>query len=101
MYILFVLPLGIFFAFSVYPLPKVQYVVLSLLVLFQYIYFNEKKVRQRIWPKITKKLKKELNRVPSNKEINARVNFIIDTQIWTVIMTGIGILFLMIFFQKF
>lgn len=101
LFFLFVIPLAMFFQFSTYPLPKVQYVVLGFLLVFQYAFYNEKKYRRKIRPKIIRQLQKERKRTPSNMEINNRTNLAVDCRDVTIILAVLAIILLMIYFKQF
>lgn len=99
--VLFVVPLGLFFQFSTYVLPKVQYAVLGMLVVSQYVFYREKDFQQKIEKDVVRALKKELGRVPSMKEIHYRSNQIVYYRGVSIIITALCILALMLFFQQF
>jgi hypothetical protein len=101
LFILFVAPLALFFEFSTYALPKVQYVFLIVLLVSQYLFYNEKSFRKKIEANVTLILKKELNRVPSRKEIHARSTIVIQYRGVCIIISAISILLLMIFHKEF
>ena len=98
---LFVLPLGLFFQFSTYVLPKVQYVVLVVLFVSQYVFYREKDFQQKIEKDVATILKKELGRVPSTKEIHSRSVQIVYYRGVSIVITALCILALMLFFQEF
>jgi len=98
---LFALPLGLFLQFSPYELPKVQYVFLIILYLSQYFFFNEKDFHRKIEKKVTRVLKKELGRTPSQNEIFSRSRQIVSCRGVSIFITTLGIFGLMIFFQEF
>lgn len=98
---LFVVPLGLFFEFSTYVLPKVQYAVLALLVISQYVFYREKDFQQKIEKDVVNSLKKELGRVPSMKEIHARSDQIAYYRGVSIFIAALCILTLMLFFQQF
>lgn len=101
LYALFVLPLALFFEFSTYALPKVQYVFLIVLLVSQYFLYSEKSFRKKIEANVTSILKKELSRVPSRKEIHARSTIVIQYRGVCIIITAISILLLMILHKEF
>lgn len=98
---LFVLPLGLFFQFSTYNLPKVQYVFLAALFISQFVYYSEKKFHRKIKKNVVKTLKKELNKNPSLKEITRRSIQIEFHRNISIALTALGIFALMIHFQQF
>lgn len=99
--VLFVLPLALFLQFSTYVLPKVQYVVLAVLFASQYGFYREKDFHKKIEKDVTNTLKKELARVPSQKEIHARSMQIVYYRGVSIVITALCILALMLFFQEF
>lgn len=101
LYTLFVFPLGLFLQYSPYELPKVQYVFLAILYTSQYFFFQEKDFHRKINEKVVKGLKKELERMPSQKEIYSRSCQIVYYRKISLLLTTLGIFSLMIFFQKF
>ena len=98
---LFVIPLGLFFKFSPYQLPKVQYVVLALLYVTQVYFFKEIVYRNRLVKKLKISMERELKRTPSEKEIYSRCYSILRLRGVSIILSGLGILTLMILFQQF
>lgn len=101
LYTVFVLPLGLFFEFSPYPLPKVQYFVLGLIYMSNYVFFKETTFRAKIEPKVVEQLKREMNRAPSKNDIIARVNLIVSHRFYALLTAMFGVLGLMLFYQQF
>tara|TARA_R110000868_G_scaffold117600_11_gene312367 strand:+ start:32129 stop:32539 length:411 start_codon:yes stop_codon:yes gene_type:complete len=99
--VIFVVPLALFLQFSTYVLPKVQYVVLGALFASQYIFYREKDFHKKIEKDVTSALKKELGRVPSQKEIHARSVRITYHRGVSIVITALCILALMLYFQEF
>lgn len=99
--ILFVLPLGLFFQFSTYALPKVQYVFLAVLFISQSYYYSEKGFHRKIKKRVTKSLEKELKKIPSSKVIYARSISIERHRSISIALTTLCIFALMIYFQEF
>lgn len=99
--VLFVVPLALFFQFSTYELPKVQYVVLIGLFVSQYVFYREYDFQQKIEKDVTNILKKELGRVPSKKEIHARSDKVVYFRGVSIVITALCILAVMLFFQQF
>ena len=98
---IFVIPLGLFFQFSKYPLPKIQYFDLAFLILYQYAFYNEKNYRKKNEPMVISKLQRELKRTPSSEEINDRLSFNVVSRGFTLLTAIVGILFIMVFYKKF
>ena len=98
---IFVLPLGLFFQFSTYELPKVQYVFIISLFASQYVFYNEKNFRKKISAKVAESLQKEMNRVPSGKDIILRSDKVVYYRGVSIILSGLGILVLMVIFKEF
>lgn len=98
---IFVIPLGLFFKFSTYQLPKVQYVILTVLILSQYYFFKEKVFRKKIEEKMTSHLKKELGKLPSRKEIIERSSTVIQYRGINIALSSLSIFLLMVVFNKF
>lgn len=99
--IVFVAPLALFFQFSTLELPKVQYAVLVMLFASQYVFYREKDYQKKIEKRVADTLKKELGRVPSNKEINARSIQVTYYRGISIVIAAIGVVVLMLIFQKF
>lgn len=97
----FVIPLGLFFKFSTYTLPKIQYVFLGSLILSQYFSFKEKPFRKKIEEKVVSNLKKETGKLPSRKEIILRSDIVIRHRGVTVALGSLGIFLLMVIFNQF
>ncbi len=97
----FVLPLGLFLQFSPYKEPRATYVMLIVLIVSQYAYYNEKRFRNKIEKDVSHILKDELKRVPSRKEITERSTFVVKARGFSIIFSGILILTLMFFYQVF
>ncbi len=101
LYLVFVLPLGLFFEFSPYPLPKVQYFVLAIIYLSNYVFFKEVNFRSKIEKKVIDQLKKELNRTPSKNEIIKRQTLIVSHRFYSLLLSMFGVLILMIVYGQF
>jgi len=98
--ILVVVPLGLFFRFSPYPLPYVQYAILAYLFLSQYAFFNERNYRHKIASSILLQLQNELKRSPSKNEIIKREKLLINLRFITLAAIGLLIFLVTIFFKK-
>jgi branched-subunit amino acid ABC-type transport system permease component len=98
---IFVVPLALFFQFSTLELPKVQYAVLVMLFVSQYVFYREKDYQAKIEKRVAETLKKELGRVPSNKEINARSIKVTYYRGVSIVITALCVVILMLIFQKF
>lgn len=101
LFIFFVLPLGLFFQFSSYPLPKIQYVVLGVLLLSQYFFYSEKAYRRRTECKASLQLRKEMGKMPSIKITNARVNLLIVCRGVSICTAALSVLTLMVIYRQF
>lgn len=99
--VVFVIPLALFFQFSTYEIPKVQYAFLVLLFGTQYVFYREKDFQRKIEKSVAESLKRELGRTPSNKEINNRLIKITYYRGVSIIITALSIIALMLIFQKF
>jgi len=99
--VVFLIPLALFFQFSPYDLPKVQYVVLAVLFFSQYMTFNEKSFHKRIEKRVSKSLSSELGRTPSRNEIAERSRLIVYFRGITISACFLFIMFLMFYFKKF
>ncbi len=99
--LLFVIPLALFFQFSTYELPKVQYVVLIGLFVSQYVFYREYEFQQKIEKDVTRILKQELGRIPSKKEIHARSDQVVYYRGVSIVITALCILGLMLIYQEF
>ncbi len=94
---IFVLPLLLFRLFSPYQEPRVSYVFLLVLILSQYLFYNEKNRRKDNENRVFDVLQGELGRVPSKKEINKRANEVAQLRGVSILVTGILILLIIIF----
>jgi len=99
--VLFVVPLMLFFQFSSYALPKVQYVVLAALIASQYFFYRKHEFQQKIEKDVISALKKELGRLPSKSEIVFRLDQVVSFRGVSIAITVLCILGVMLFFQKF
>lgn len=97
----FVVPLGLFFQFSSYPLPKVQYVVLGVLLVSQYFFSSEKSYRRRVESKASLQMRREIGKTPSIKMINSRVNQLIVFRGISVSIAAFAILSIMVIYRQF
>lgn len=98
---IFVLPLGLFLEYSVYQLPKVQYVFLGVLIISQYVLFREKDFRRKIEGDVNEILKKELGRIPSRKEVYARTGQVIYYRGFTIVVAALSIFALMVYYNEY
>lgn len=101
LFFLFVVPLALFFQFSTYPLPKVQYVFIGAMVASQYIFYREKDYLRKVEPKAIKQLQKELSRVPSSKEVNLRLIAIAHGRSLSIGLNAFLILLVMFWYKQF
>lgn len=99
--LLFALPLALFFQYSPYSLPMVQYIVLGCLIVFQYFFYNEHLFRTREESRVIKTLQIELKRTPSKREINKRLNFLVTCRGGSIILAGLSIFCVMVYFNKY
>ena len=99
--VLFVVPLALFFQYSTYELPKVQYVELIGLFVSQYVFYREYDFQQKIEKDVTNILKRELGRVPSKKEIHARSDQVVYFRGVSIVITALCVLGLMLIYQEF
>lgn len=101
LYCLFVFPLALFFKYSTYPLPNIQYVFLGILFLWGYFLVDEKKYRNKIENRVVQLMKKELGRIPSKKEIVIKVRELADGRFVSIVLTSLGIFGCMLYFNQF
>jgi hypothetical protein len=101
LYSLFVIPLILFYKFSSYPLPNIQYVLLGILFLWGYFLVDEVKYRNKIEDKVVKLMKRDLGRIPSKKEIVIKVRELGDGRFVSIVLTALGIFGCMIYFNQF
>lgn len=99
--VLTVMPLALFFKFSPYSLPKIQYVILGYLFMNHYFFFKEYKFRKKNEKNILIKMRKELKRTPSYSEINSRLNFICSSRVVSIFIAASLILVVMVYFKQF
>jgi len=97
----FVIPLALFFQFSTYPLPKVQYVFLGTLFVSQYVFIREKDWMKSKEVYVIEQLKKELSKVPSNQEIITRQLLLSNFRSISIGITAFEILLIMFWFKQF
>ena len=91
----------LFLEFSVYQLPKVQYVFLAVLIISQYVLFREKDFRRKIEGDVNEILKKELGRIPSRKEVYARTGQVIYYRGFTIVVAALSIFALMVYYNEY
>ena len=101
LYTLFVIPLALFYKFSSYPLPNIQYVLLGILFLWGYFLVDEVKYRNKIENRVVKLMKKDLGRTPSKKEIVIKVRELADGRLVSIVFTALGIFGCMLYFNQF
>jgi hypothetical protein len=99
--LLFVLPLGLFFQFSPYPAPKIQYVFLGGLFIFGYLRSNEKSYRKSISGLVIEQLKKENGKLPAQNLVAQREELIVKLRMSSIVIAGIMILGIMFWYNKF
>lgn len=97
---LFTVPLILFFQFSPYPLPYIQFVFIGALAASQYIGYNSVEYRKKMTPFIRRYLNQKLARVPKNEEINFAVSFAEDSRGFAILITGVSILLSMIYYGQ-
>lgn len=95
------MPLLLFFQFSTYALPKVQYVILAALFASQYFFYRKIDFQQRIEKDVISVLNKELGRVPSKREIVHRLDQVVYFRGVSIAIAALCILGVMLIFQKF
>ena len=98
---LFVLPLGVFFKFSPYPLEKIQYFFMAALLVSQWYIHNENNFYNKIRSSVVASLKKELGKIPSSKDINARSLLIRRYRIVCIGFALFCIFLVMLYFGEF
>ncbi len=98
---LFVVPLIIFYLFSPYPLTFIHLVFLGALIVSQYVFVNEKKYRHKNEKKCIEVLSRELGRVPGHKEINERLIKMFQYHGVSIIISGLSIMIIPIFLDRF
>jgi hypothetical protein len=101
LFLVFVLPLILFFQFSSYPLPKVQYVFLGALFISQYVFYREKEWMKSKEAIVIAQLKKELNKVPSTQEIINRQHLLSSFRNIVIAETAFEILLVMFWYKQF
>jgi len=96
-----VLPLA--FILSTFPnqFPDIQYLFFALLFIIKIILFREKETKRALKSKVPLDLRKELNRVPSHKEIHQRIMTTINGKDLTFILVAITILITTLIFKAF
>ena len=99
--LIFVLPLALFFQFSTYPLPKVQYVFIATLVVSQYVFIREKDWMKSKEAYVINQLKMELGKVPSNQEIITRQLLLSNFRSLSIGITAFEILLIMFWYKQF
>lgn len=99
--LIFVVPLALFFQFSTYPLPKVQYVFIATLVVSQYVFIREKDWMKSKEAYVINQLKEELGKVPSNQEIITRQLLLSNFRSLSIGITAFEILLIMFWFKQF
>ena len=99
--LVFVLPLVLFFQFSTYPLPKVQYVFIATLVVSQYVFIREKDWMKSKEAYVINQLKMELGKVPSNQEIITRQLLLSNFRSLSIGITAFEILLIMFWYKQF
>ena len=94
-----VLPLVLFFLFSPYELPNIEYAILAIVIMTQYIFFHEKNYRKQVTPKVLNQLEKKLKRNPSGKQIASRVGDYVFGRNAALVFNILVLLFVIIFFR--
>jgi len=93
-------PLILFFHFSPYQIPYIEWAILFILFLSQYFLYDEKKNLAHLRNKFNFQLQKELKRSPSKNDIELRLGFYRSTRLGTVIFTGIIIILISMIYNK-
>lgn len=99
--LVFALPLALFFQFSTYPLPKVQYVFIATLIVSQYVFIREKDWMKSKEAYVINQLKGELGKVPSNQEIITRQLLLSNFRSLSIGITAFEILLIMFWYKQF
>ena len=101
LFLVFVLPLALFFQFSTYPLPMIQYVFIGVLFCTQYAFFKEAKFRKKVESKVKGDLQEETQKVPSYQLIQRRIDEILKGRALSIGLNTFLILLIMLWFNKF
>lgn len=72
--ILGVIPLGLFYHYSTYPLPYIQYVFIAAIFLKDYYFHNEDKARKSLVNKAKLEVSKQIGKTPNHKAIVKRID---------------------------
>lgn len=99
--LVFVAPLVFLLGFSTYEVPKVSYASLIVLFISQYLFYKENDFHRKIEQRVALSLEEEFRRTPSKKEIRARSRLFTQFRSFSIIMTALSIVAVMIYFQEF
>ena len=97
----FVLPVVMLLGFTEYEVPKISYASLTVLFISQYLFYKENDFHRKIGQRVASSLESELRRLPSKKEIHDRSRLFSQFRSFSIIMTAISIVAVMIYFQEF
>ncbi len=96
-----VFPLFLIFAYFPRQFPDIQYIFFILLFIIKITLFREKEIKRSLQVKVPHRLKKELKRVPSHKEIYQRIMTVVNGKDITFIVVGLLIFILSVLFKAF
>lgn len=100
-FILLVIPLGIFYQFSKYPLPYIQYVLLGFIFLKDYYFHNEDKARKGLENIAKKELTKQIGKTPNHKAIVKRIELFYMSKHIANALNILAIITLSIIYKKY
>ncbi len=93
-FVLSSLPLLLFYLYSPYPLPNIHLVMIVILSIRQFFYFNENQFRQEYENKARKGLTNSLGKTPAHKVIAKRLGMFITLR---QVAFALNICFILIF----
>jgi hypothetical protein len=93
-------PLAIFLIYAPFKIAYIQYMVLGFTVFLEYVFFQGRNLRIKQEPYVRQILQKELKRVPSGQEIHKRISMYGTFPEVTLILNGIAILSVGIYYGK-
>lgn len=94
-----IIPLILFFLYSPYELPNIEYAILAIIIMTQYLFFHEKNYRRQVTPRVIDQLCNKLKRRPSQKQIVRKVEDYVFGRNAALIFNIIILIFVIIFFR--
>lgn len=98
--VLIPVPLGFFFHFSEFKAPGLSYVLIGIIFLFQYLFYDQRAREKKLHDQVKRSLEKSLGKLPPHKLIHSHLITISSFRIISVIFVSMVILFISAFYKR-